>query len=129
MIYTDTISDMLSRISNASRQRMLTVKLRKSKMAMNILKVIQQSGFIRGYIIKENNSELEVLLKYYNNQPSIKEVHRVSKPGKKVYKSLKELSLLNDDLTLYILSTTSGVISLKQAKILGVGGEIVCFIR
>lgn len=129
MSMTDNIADMLTRIRNAYKSKLINVSFPSSKMKTSILEVLQKEGYIKNYTStpKDNISYTEVTLKYStNSDASICEIHRVSKPGKRVYSAIKDLKGYYNNMGIYILSTPYGVMSDREAHIKNVGGEVMC---
>ena len=129
MTMTDPLGDMLTRIRNAQMRNSNTVSTPASKLRARVLDVLQSEGYIRGYSEVEYDSgraELEIELKYYDGRPVIREIQRVSKPGRRVYSSVKNLPTIANGLGVSILSTPKGVMSDAQAREENVGGEILC---
>ena len=129
MSMTDPIADMLSRIRNAQMRGKSKVSTPASKIRGNLLEVLQSEGFIRGYAkIDHGNgkSEFEIELKYFEGEPVIKEIHRVSKPGRRVYAGVNNLPTVYNGLGISILSTPKGVMSDGEARNQNVGGEVLC---
>lgn len=126
---TDPIADLLIRIKNAQRVNKPTVICRASKMGENILSVLEEEGYIRGFKrknVRKGIDELEVELKYFENQPVIHEVNRISKPGRRVYAGLEALPKVYNGLGISILTTSKGVMSDGKARELNVSGEVIC---
>ena len=125
----DPIGDMLTRIRNASMRGKSTVMTPGSKARARVLDVLQEQGYIRGY---ENQSDarglptIEISLKYYEGQPAIKELKRVSKPGRRVYLGVQEIPTVRQGLGVSIVSTSRGVMSDAAARNAKVGGEVLC---
>ncbi|MCC8467697.1 MAG: 30S ribosomal protein S8 [Rickettsia endosymbiont of Eriopis connexa] len=129
MSMTDNVADMLTRIRNAYKSKLINVSFPSSKIKASILDVLQKEGYIKDYITtqKNNISYTEVALKYSaNGDASICEIHRVSKPGKRVYSAIKDLKGYYNNMGIYILSTPYGVMSDRDAHIKNVGGEVIC---
>jgi small subunit ribosomal protein S8 len=129
MSFTDPIGDLLTRIRNGQNAHQATVAVPASKLRANVLEVLKREGFIRGYSQKELSpgiSEITVELKYHEGQPVIKEISRVSKPGRRVYSKIKELPRVYNGLGISILSTPRGVMSDGEARDANVGGEVLC---
>ncbi len=124
----DPISDMLARIRNAQLRAKSKVSVPPSKLRERVLEVLHKEGYIRGFatIEKDGKSELEVELKYFDGAPVIKEIHRVSKPGRRVYASVDTLPSVFNGLGISILSTPKGVMSDSDARAQNVGGEVLC---
>ena len=125
---TDPISDLLTRIRNGQMVRKSKVACPASKLKVSILKVLQEEGYIRGYEFSENEKgkELEISLKYFDGKPVIKEISRVSKPGMRVYSSVKTMPSFKNNMGITILSTSKGVMTNFAAQSANLGGEILC---
>ena len=129
MTMTDPIGDMLTRIRNAQMRNKSKVSTPASKMRARVLDVLQEEGYIRGYAkvdFDNGRSELEIELKYFDGEPVIKKIQRVSTPGRRVYSSVKGLPTVANGLGVAILSTPKGVMSDSQARAENVGGEVLC---
>lgn len=129
MPMNDALGDMLTRIRNAQMRRRPKVSTPASKLRGRVLEVLQSEGFIRGFALIEQKGahpEYEIELKYFNGQPAIKEIKRVSKPGRRVYSAVRELPTVANGLGVSILSTPRGVMSDVRAREENVGGEILC---
>ena len=129
MTMTDPLSDMLTRIRNGQRTSKSFVLSPGSKMRSNVLEVLQREGYIRGYTSEQFDNgklELRIELKYHDGQPVIRELHRVSKPGCRVYSGIKDLGRVYNGLGISILSTPRGVLSDGEARVHNVGGEVLC---
>ncbi len=129
MSMTDPLGDMLTRIRNGQQAKKQTIKSPASKLRSNVLEVLKREGFIRGYAqaeVKPGIAELEIELKYHEGLPVIRELHRVSKPGRRVYSGIKDLGKVYNGLGISILSTPKGVLSDAEAREQNVGGEILC---
>jgi small subunit ribosomal protein S8 len=129
MSMSDPLGDMLTRIRNAQRARHSVCMAPASKLQANVLGVLQREGFIRGYNAEEVRpgiAQLRIELKYTEGEPVIKEIHRVSKPGRRVYSKIKELPRVYAGLGVSILSTPRGVMSDAEARAANVGGEVLC---
>jgi small subunit ribosomal protein S8 len=129
MSMTDTIGDMLTRIRNAGKARFDKVDIPASRMKISLARIFKDEGFIKNYkVIKDNKQGiLRVYLKYDNqNQPMIHRVERVSKPSRRVYAGCEELPKVQGGLGLAVISTSKGVMTDRQARKLGVGGEVLC---
>jgi len=129
MSVNDPISDMIARIRNAQMRNKSKVSMPGSKQRERVLEVLKTEGFIRGYASVAHASgrnELEVELKYFDGEPVIREIERVSKPGRRVYASVKALPRINNGLGVAILSTPKGVMADHDARDANVGGEIIC---
>jgi small subunit ribosomal protein S8 len=128
MLMNDPIGDMLTRIRNAQLRKRPTVSTPASSMRARVLDVLQSEGYIRGYSEVEFNgkAEFQIELKYFDGQPVIKEIQRVSKPGRRVYSSVRSIPRVMDGLGVSILSTPKGVMSDHEARTQNVGGEVLC---
>ncbi len=128
MTMTDPLGDMLTRIRNAQMRGKSKVGTPASRLRGNVLDVLQSEGFLRGYarIDQDGHSYFEIELKYYDGAPVIKEIKRVSKPGRRVYSSVKNLPRVHNGLGVSILSTPQGVMSDTEARERNVGGEVLC---
>ena len=125
----DPISDLITRIRNAQMRSKAKVTTPGSKMRANVLEVLKAEGYIRGYATVEHKSghnELEIELKYFDGEPVIREIARVSKPGRRVYASVKNLPRVGNGLGIAILSTPKGVMADHDARDQNVGGEVLC---
>ena len=129
MAVSDPLGDMLTRIRNAQRARHSTCMAPASKLRANVLDVLRREGFIRGFTSEELRpgvARLRIELKYNEGEPVIKEISRVSKPGRRVYSKIKELPRVYAGLGVSILSTPRGVMSDAEARAANVGGEVLC---
>ena len=129
MAVNDPIGDMITRIRNAQMRNKSKVSMPGSKQRERVLEVLKSEGFIRGYASvahASGRSELEIELKYFDGEPVIREIARVSKPGRRVYASVKALPRINNGLGVAILSTPKGVMADHDARDANVGGEILC---
>lgn len=125
----DPLGDMLTRIRNAQMRGKSSVNTPASKLRRWVLDVLKDEGYIRGYSeteIVNGVSELEIELKYYEGQPVIQEIQRISKPGRRVYSSVKTMPVVRNGLGISIVSTPKGVMSDNAARENNVGGEILC---
>jgi small subunit ribosomal protein S8 len=127
MSFTDPLGDMLTRIRNGQRAKKDSVMTPASKLRASVLEVLKREGYIRGYTEEElaGHPGLRVELKYFEGQPAIKHVARVSKPGRRVYSGSKELPTIRNGLGITIVSTPRGVLSDAEARDANVGGEIL----
>jgi small subunit ribosomal protein S8 len=131
MTVSDPLGDMLTRIRNAQMRSRPKVSTPASKMRERVLEVLKDEGYIRGYSRIDytgGKSEIEIELKYFDGQPVIREIKRVSTPGRRVYSSVKELPTIANGLGVAILSTPKGVMSDSRARLENVGGEVLCSI-
>lgn len=129
MNLSDPLGDMLTRIRNGQKARMSVVLSPASKLRTNVLEVLKREGYIRGYSVedvKPGVRNLRIELKYHEGEPVIKEVHRVSKPGRRIYSKIADLQRVYNGLGIAILSTPRGVMSDNEARAANVGGEVLC---
>ena len=129
MTLTDPIGDMFSRIRNAQMRTLNSVIIPSSNFRKNILEILKNEGYIKDFFIEksENNKvSLKISLKYYEGDPVIKEIKRISKPGRRVYSRANSIPKVMNGLGLAILSTPKGVMSDVEARKQNVGGEIIC---
>ncbi len=127
MSLSDPLGDMLTRIRNGQSAQKNAVHSPVSKLRKNVLDVLKREGYIRGFSqTEEGHKELSIELKYHNGEPVIKEIRRVSKPGRRVYSGVKDLPRIYNGLGIAILSTPRGVMSDAEARDAHVGGEILC---
>ena len=129
MSFTDPISDMITRIRNAQLRTLNTVSIPSSKFRAKILDVLKEEGYISDYKTltdKKNKIFLLVDLKYHNGSPVIKEITRVSKPGRRIYTRADSIPKIKSGLGIAIVSTTMGIMSDNDARLKNIGGEIIC---
>ena len=128
MAMNDPIGDLLSRIRNAQMRNKSKVSSPNSKLRESVLEVLKVEGYIRGSAVveKDGRSEIEIELKYFDGEPVIREIERVSKPGRRVYTSVKNMPRINNGLGVTIVSTPKGVMADHDARDANVGGEILC---
>ena len=129
MSMSDPLGDMITRIRNAQRARHAACVAPASKLRANVLEALKREGFIRGFAaeeLRQGVSQLRIELKYNEGEPVIKEITRVSKPGRRVYSKIKELPRVYAGLGVSILSTPRGVLSDAEARAANVGGEVLC---
>jgi small subunit ribosomal protein S8 len=129
MVGSDPLGDMLTRIRNGQRAQKSTVRSPASKLRARVLDVLKREGYIRNYEtidVRPGIKELSIELKYHNGEPVIRELKRVSKPGRRIYAGVKDLPRVYNGLGIAIISTPKGVISDAEARELKVGGEILC---
>ena len=128
MSMNDPLGDLLSRIRNAQMRNKSKVSSPNSKLRERVLEVLKSEGYIRGYAVVERDgrSEIEMELKYFDGEPVIREIERVSKPGRRVYTSVKNMPRINNGLGVTIVSTPKGVMADHDARDANVGGEILC---
>ena len=126
---TDPLGDMLTRIRNGQMAKKSSVTAPASRLRANVLEVLKREGYIRGYSEAEARAgihELTIELKYHEGQPVIRRISRVSKPGRRVYSRIKDLTKVSNGLGISILSTPRGVMSDAEARAANVGGEVLC---
>jgi len=129
MFVNDPLSDMIARIKNAAERKRNKVSTPASKLRGRVLDVLQSEGYIRGYALIEEpgkHPEFEIELKYFDGTPVIVDIARISKPGRRVYSSIKDLKPVKNGLGISILSTPKGVMSDTAARDQNVGGEVLC---
>jgi len=128
MPMNDPLGDLLSRIRNAQMRSKNKVSSPNSKLRESVLDVLKNEGYIRGYAVVERDgrSEIEIELKYFDGEPVIREIERISKPGRRVYTSVRNLPRINNGLGVAIVSTPKGVMADHDARDANVGGEILC---
>ena len=129
MSMNDPLGDMLTRIRNAQMRRKGKVSTPGSRIRANVLDVLQQEGYIRGYSTTEfgnGRTEFEIELKYHEGEPVIREIERVSKPGRRVYTAVSAMPRVANGLGITILSTPKGVMADHAARDANVGGEVLC---
>jgi len=126
---TDPLGDMLTRIRNGQQARKDSVTAPASKLRTGVHDVLKREGFIRGYSryeLRPGLSEVKIELKYHEGDPVIRQISRVSTPGRRVYSKIKDLSRMYNGLGISILSTPRGVMSDAEARAANVGGEVLC---
>jgi small subunit ribosomal protein S8 len=129
MSMSDPLGDMLTRIRNGQRARQAVVASPASKIRANVLEVLKREGYIRGYTredLRPGVAELKIELKYVDGEPVIREIARVSKPGRRIYSRIADLPRTYNGLGIAILSTPRGVLSDNEARAAKVGGEVLC---
>ena len=129
MAFVDPIGDMITRIRNAQMRSLSSVKIPGSKFRASILDVLKKEGYISDYKFLtdvKNKNSLTVSLKYDNGNPVIKEIKRVSKPGRRIYAKADSIPIIQNGLGLAIVSTSKGIMSDDDAKNKNIGGEIIC---
>ena len=125
----DPLGDMLTRIRNASMRKRSTVLSPSSKLRLRVLDVLKDEGFIRGYEVIDSGDhkpQVEISLKYFDGQPVIRELKRVSTPGRRYYTGVGEMPQVRNGLGVAIVSTNRGVMSDARARAENVGGEVLC---
>lgn len=130
MALSDPLGDMLTRIRNGQRANKNAVSSPPSKLRENVLEVLRREGYIRGFTKDETTVQggLSIELKYHNGAPVIRELKRVSKPGRRVYSGVRDLPRVYNGLGIAILSTPRGVMSDAEAREAHVGGEVLCMV-
>jgi small subunit ribosomal protein S8 len=129
MSMSDPLGDMLTRIRNGQQARKSVVAAPASNLRANVLEVLKREGYIRGFSREDLSpgiSELKIELKYVDGEPVIREISRISKPGRRVYSKLADLPRIYNGLGIAILSTPRGVMSDNEARVAKVGGEVLC---
>jgi small subunit ribosomal protein S8 len=124
----DPLGDLITRIRNAQMRNKSKVSSPGSRFRESVLEVLKTEGYIRGYaaVERDGRTELEIELKYFDGAPVIREISRVSKPGRRVYASVKTMPRINNGLGVAILSTPKGVMADHAARDANVGGEVLC---
>jgi small subunit ribosomal protein S8 len=130
MSMTDPISDMLTRIRNGQKARKVSVRMPASNAKTAVARVLKDEGYIADYSTSEDGqkAELTVELKYYEGKPVIENIKRISKPGLRIYRGKEDLPKVLGGLGVAIVSTSAGVMSDRQAREQGIGGEVLCVI-
>ncbi len=130
MTMSDPIADMLTRIRNGQRASKVSVSMPSSSAKVALAKVLQDEGYITGYSTKDAGvkSELTIELKYFEGSPVIETIQRVSRPGLRVYRGNEEIPKVLGGLGVAIVSTSAGVMSDRQAREQGIGGEVLCVV-
>ena len=129
MAMSDPLGDMLTRIRNGQMAAKSAIKAPASKLRANVLEVLRREGYIRGFATVDlggGKTELSIELKYHNGEPVIRELRRVSKPGRRIYKGVNDLPSVYNGLGIAIVSTPRGVLSDAEAREARVGGEVLC---
>lgn len=128
MSVNDPIGDLITRIRNAGMRKKSKLSAPNSRLRASVLEVLKSEGYIRDFATvehKDGRNEVEIELKYFEGQPAIREIERVSKPGRRVYVSVKSLPRVNNGLGIAIVSTPKGVMADHAARDANVGGEIL----
>jgi len=131
MSMSDPLGDMLARIRNGQQAKKTVIACPFSGLRENVCKVLQEEGFIRGYKIEAkegNKTDIMIELKYDQGEPVIRELKRVSKPGRRVYSKIKELEPFYNGLGIAVVSTPHGVMADHKARSENVGGEVLCHV-
>jgi len=128
---SDPVADLLTRIRNGQRAKKSSVNTPSSRLRANVLDVLKREGYIRDYSdknVRKGIDEIIIELKYYDGEPVIREINRVSSPGCRVYSKIKDLPRICNGLGIAILSTPQGVMSDAEARAANVGGEVLCHV-
>jgi len=127
---TDPIADMLTRIRNGQRAGKVSVSMPSSKLKMSIAQVLKDEGYIQGFKLENEAGKavMNVDLKYYQGQPVIETLKRISRPGLRIYKANDELPKVQGGMGVAIVSTSKGVMSDRAARAAGEGGEVLCYV-
>lgn len=132
MSMSDPIADMLTRIRNAQLVEKKEVSVPNSKIKLAIVKVLREEGYIESYRIDQHNdskkSEIAITLKYYLGDPVIESITRISKPGLRQYKPSLKLPNVINEMGIAIVSTSKGVMTARNARQIGIGGELLCIV-
>ena len=128
MSMSDPIADMLTRIRNAHVVRSTSVSMPSSRMKEAVSRVLHEEGFIDGCTVTEENGKrtLTVALRYFEGNPVVSQLKRVSRPGKRVYCRSSDIPAVNNGLGVVVVSTSKGIMTGRQAKASGTGGELIC---
>ena len=129
MTMSDPLGDMLTRIRNGQRARQAVVASPASKIRENVLEVLKREGYIRGFTheyVRPGVAELKIELKYVDGEPVIREIARISKPGRRIYSRIADLPRSYNGLGISVLSTPRGVMSDNEARAAKLGGEVLC---
>ena len=129
MTMSDPLGDMLTRIRNGQRARQAVLTAPASKFRANVLEVLKREGYIRGFTqehVRPGVAELKIELKYVDGEPVIRDIARVSKPGRRIYSRIADLQRIYNGLGIAILSTPRGVMSDNEARAAKIGGEVLC---
>ncbi|MGR5064455.1 30S ribosomal protein S8 [Photobacterium sanctipauli] len=129
MSMQDPISDMLTRLRNGQAAKKVAVKMPSSKMKVAIAALLKEEGFVADYTVSgEVKPELEVTLKYFEANPVIEQIQRVSRPGLRIYKKKDALPSVMGGLGIAVVSTSKGLMTDRAARKAGLGGEIICYV-
>ncbi|MFQ6372890.1 30S ribosomal protein S8 [Shewanella sp. YIC-542] len=130
MSMQDPIADMLTRIRNGQAANKVSVKMPSAKLKVAIAKVLKEEGYITDYAVADegNKPELEITLKYFQGQPVVETIQRVSRPGLRIYKGKDELPKVMGGLGVAIVSTSKGLMTDRAARLAGMGGEVICYV-
>jgi small subunit ribosomal protein S8 len=130
MPVTDTLSDFLTRIRNAGQARHKETEIPASKLKLAVAKILKEQGYITDYEFKNDGYQgnIKVTLRYYKREPAIREMKKISKPGRRIYTSAGKIPRVKNGLGIAIISTSRGVMTDKEARTEKVGGEVLCTI-
>jgi len=129
MSMSDPIADMLTRIRNGQAAEKASVSMPASKMKQAIAKVLKDEGYIKDFAVTDGGKpEMTVSLKYFEGRPVIESMKRVSRPGLRIYKNKDELPQVLNGLGIAVISTSKGVMTDREARAAGYGGEVICFV-
>ncbi|UXM82365.1 30S ribosomal protein S8 [Shewanella seohaensis] len=129
MSMQDPIADMLTRIRNGQAANKVSVKMPSAKLKVAIAKLLKEEGYITDYTVAdEAKPELEITLKYFQGQPVVETIQRVSRPGLRIYKGKNELPKVMGGLGVAIVSTSKGLMTDRAARLAGMGGEVICYV-
>ena len=127
MSMQDPIADLFSRINNAQTRKKSSVVVPSSNKKISLVSLLKDKGYIDSFNILEGNKpEIEIILKYFEGEPVIKELKRISKPGLRQYSNMKKIPEINGGLGIAVVSTNQGLMTDKEAKEAGLGGELIC---
>jgi small subunit ribosomal protein S8 len=131
MSMSDPIADMLTRIRNAQMADKSSVEMPSSKLKVSIAKVLKAEGYIDDFAVRPNEGKpvLDIALRYYAGEPVIEKIERVSRPGLRVYRGSHDLPRVLNNLGVAIVSTSKGVMTDRQARQHGIGGEVLCVVH
>jgi small subunit ribosomal protein S8 len=131
MSMSDPIADMLTRIRNAQMAEKSSVEMPSSKLKVSIAKVLKDEGYIEDFAVQPNDGKpvLAISLRYYAGEPVIEKIERVSRPGLRVYRGTNDLPRVMNNLGVAIVSTSKGVMTDRQARQHGIGGEVLCVVH
>ncbi len=130
MSMNDPVADMLTRIRNAQATEKATVSMPSSRLKLAIAGVLKEEGYITDFSVvgDEKKPQLTITLKYYQGQPVIEQIKRVSRPGLRAYRGASDLPRVNNGLGVAIVSTSNGVMTDRAARAAGIGGEVICIV-
>ncbi len=129
MSMSDPVADMLTRLRNAQRAGLESVSMPSSKLKVAIARVLEREGYIASFNVSgDAKPELSIVLKYFEGKPVVESIKRVSRPGLRIFKGKDELPMVNGGLGIAIVSTSKGVVSDREARAAGQGGEVICIV-